>query len=198
MEEVIPKEEFNKLMKIEGEVKGSAIKEAIRFIFKEKGGEGIKKLEDTIIKLGYPKYREIKTMDFYPIGIAAITQIVIKRLFNFDDKKLQEMGKFEAKFSLIIRLLTKYLFSLEKAVKQVPEMWEKYYTVGDLKVAEYDEEKKYLILRLENFRVHPLFCQVLKGYFSSILQMIVRDEITCKETKCIFRGDEYDEFLLKW
>ncbi|GAI52915.1 unnamed protein product, partial [marine sediment metagenome] len=31
-----------------------------------------------------------------------------------------------------------------------------------------------------------------------IIQMIVGSKVTSEETKCVHRGDEYHEFLLKW
>jgi hypothetical protein len=92
----------------------------------------------------------------------------------------------------------KYLVSLDKAVGVAPEMWRRYYTVGNLKVTRYDKKNRYVILRLENFRSVLMGCQILIGYFSCIIQMIINKKVTCKETKCVFRGDEYDEFLLKW
>ncbi len=200
MEQIISPEELKELIGIKGEGRGASLKGYAEFILKEEGEEGLKKLEDVMTELGHPiKYREVKTMDFYPLTIEALTLVAIKKLFDFDDKKFQEMGEFEPKgSSLIVKLFMKYFVSIERTVKEVSKMWRKYYTIGDLKVIECNEEKRYVILRLENFRFHPLLCQDLIGYFSSMLQMVVRGEITCEETKCIYRGDEYHEFLLKW
>ncbi|MBZ9572269.1 hypothetical protein KJA15_02990 [Patescibacteria group bacterium] len=200
MEQIISKEEFNELMKIEGEVKEEPLKTTLEFVLKEKGKEGLKKLEDTMAKLGYPiKYQEIRSRDLYPIGLMAITLLVIKRLFNFNEEKFREMGRFEAKISsLIIRVFMKFFVSLERMAKATPKMWKRHFTVGDLKTIELNKEKRYAILRLKNFRLHPLHCQALIGYFSSVVEMIVRSKATCEETKCPFRGDEYHEFLVKW
>lgn len=197
MEQIITKQEFDELMKIEGEARGLGFQTEAKFVLKEEGGEGLKKLEAQMAKLGYP-YSKIKTMDFYPIGLLAVNMLVIKRLFNYDDKKFQEMGKFEAKSSLIIRLFMKYFVSLERVAKESPKMWRKYYTVGDLKVPEINQEKRYIIIRIENFRLHPILCQILIGYFQSIVKMVLKDETTCEETKCVFRGDECHEFLMRW
>lgn len=198
MEQIISKEELDELMKIKGEVRGVAIKGEMDFVLKEEGKEGFKKLKDTMEALGYPiEYRKIKPMDFYPLGLHGTVQLAIKRLFNWDDKKFQEMGRFEAKTSLITRLFMRYFFSSEKIVEEAPKMWREYFTVGDLKIIEYDEEKGYSISRLENFRIHPIQCQVLIGYFSSIVQMVIGGRVIGEETKCVFRGDEYHEFLLK-
>jgi len=199
MEEIISKKEFDKFMTIKGESRGASIKGEANFVLKEEGEEGLKKLEDVITKLGYPiKYKEMKTMDFYPLGLEGITLLAIKRLFNYDDKKFQEMGRFESKLSFIIRLFMKYFFSIKRVIKEAPKMWRENYTVGDLKVAEFNEEKRYGIVRLENFRLNSILCENLKGFFPSILQMVAGKPVTCEETKCVFRGDDYHEFLLKW
>jgi len=197
MEQIITKEEIKEFLKIKGEIRGLGFKTEAKFVLKEEGEEGLKKLEDQMAKLGYP-YGEIKAMDFYPLGLLAVNMLVIKRLFNYDDKKFQEMGKFEAKSSLIIRLFMKYFVSLERVAKEAPKMWRKYYTVGDLKVPEVNQEKRYIIIRIENFSLHPILCQILIGYFHSIVRMVLKGEITCEETKCVFRGDECHEFLMKW
>jgi len=197
MDQIITKQEFSELMKIEGEARGLGFQTEAKFVLKEEGEEGLKKLEAQMAKLGYP-YSKIKTMDFYPIGLLAVNMLVIKRLFNYDDKKFQEMGKFEAKSSLIIRLFMKYFVSLERVAKESPKMWRKYYTVGDLKVPEINQEKRYIIIRIENFSLHPILCQILIGYFQSIVRMVLKGETTCEETKCVFRGDECHEFLMRW
>lgn len=198
MKEIISKKELDKLMKTKGKTIGVAIREHKEFILKEKGEEGLKKLEDIIVGLGYPEYRKIKTMSFYPVGLYALTLIVVKGLFNFDDKKFEEMGRFNAKLSIIIRFFIRFLVSLDRAAKEVPVMWRRYYTVGSLRTMEYDEQKRYAILRLESFNLHLLHCQVSKGYFSTILKMIVKNPVVYEEGKCVHRGDEYHEFLLKW
>ena len=199
MSEIISKEELEKLIKIKGEMRGAGIKEVAAFVLKEEGKEGLKKLEDTMEKLGYPlKFKEINIMQFYPLTLSAILEITVKRLFNYDDNKLQEMGRFNAKLGLVITFLIKYLISLDKATKEVQTMWKRYYTVGELTTTEYDKKKRYVILRLENFAVHPVYCQIFRGYFSAILEIIVKSKVNCQETKCSFRGDQYHEFLLKW
>lgn len=199
MEQIISKEEFDELMKVEGEVRGTGMKNHAEFIVQEEGEEGLKELEDTITKLGYPiKYRELKSMGFYPLGLETVTLVAIKKLFNFDDKKFQEMGELGTKLSLILRLFMKHFVFSEKLIKEASKIWKKGGAVGDLKVVEFDKGKRYLILGLEGFPPHPLYCQVFKGYFSSGLQMILGVKPACEETKCVFRGDDYHEFSLKW
>jgi len=198
MEEIISKEEFEKLMSIPGEIRGLGFQTEANFVREKRGEEALKKLEDEMERLGHP-YSGIRTMDFYPIGLLAVALLTIKRLFDFTDEDFREMGKFEAKSSLVIRLFMKYFVSLEKVSKEAAKMWRKYYSIGDLKIVEMDEERKKTIIRVENFKLHPILCHVLMGYFLSVIKMIVRsDQITCEETKCAHKDDEYHEFLIKW
>ncbi len=199
MEQIISKKEFDDLMKLEGKVRGMAIIENTEFILKEEGREGLKKLEEIITKLGYPlKYKEIKKMDYYPLGLGAINLLAIKRLFNYDDKKFQEMGEIGSKISVIIRFFMKHLISLDRMIKVVSRMWKTYYSTGELQVIEVNKEKRYIILRLKDFRHTPMLCQNLIGYLPSILHIVTKTKTSCQETKCIHRGDEYHEYLLRW
>ena len=200
MEEIISKKELEELKKIKGEVRGIVIRTYGEFILKEEGEEGLKKLEEEMARTGYPiKYKKIKVTSFFPLALQAINLTIIKKLFGYDEKKFQEMGRFESKAdTMIIRFFMKYFVSLEIATKAVSKMWKTYFTVGDIKTVEFDKEKKYIILRLENFYHTPIICENLKGYFQGLTKMIVKEETTCKETKCIHRGDNYHEFLLTW
>jgi len=201
MNQELTKEIAKKLMEIKGEARGVVFKTDIEYILGEKGEEGIKKLEDELEKLGYPiKFKEIKTMEFYPVGLRAISLLAIKKVFNFDDEKIKEMGFFATKKSLIIKLFIKYFLSLQRVFfKESPKMWRKHYAIGELVPVELNEEKKYSILRLKDFSLHPIYCIYLGGYFCGVTQMLVKTpQLTFEETKCTFRGDEYHEYLIKW
>lgn len=199
MEPIISKNEFEELMSLKGEVKGTGIKTHGDFILKKEGEEGSKRLEDALAEVGYPiKFKDVKSTIFYPFGVEAIVLLAIKRLFNYDDEKFNEMGRFHAKSSLLIRLFMKYFVSMERIAKEGPNLWRKYFSVGDLEIIEINKKKKCAILRVKNFKFHPLHCQILKGSIPIIIQMIVGQKVEGKETKCIYRGDEYHEFLLQW
>jgi hypothetical protein len=200
MEEIITKEIAQRLMAdLKGEVRGISFKAEEGFILQEKGEKGLKLLEEEMARLGYPfKYAEIKPMDFYPIGLKAVVVLAIKKIFGFDDKTFEEIGSFGTKMPLIIKLFMKHLGSVRVAAKAAPQMWRRYYTVGDLRAVDFDEEKRYIILRLENFWMVEPFCLYLKGYFAHIVEMVVKSKTTCEETQCPHRGDSYYEFLVKW
>jgi len=198
-EEIISKKIAKELMAIKGETRGLGFKMHGDFVEKKRGKKSLQKLEKAMAELGYPiKYNSVESMNFYPVGTGAVSLLVMKKLFKMEDKEFEEMGMFESKTSLIMRLFTKYFVSIEMMVKQTPVIWEKYYTIGNLKVVKLDKEKKYIILRLQGFALHPVHCIHLKGYFSNIVQMVVNASAKCEEIKCPFRGDKYHEFLIKW
>ena len=201
MNQEITKETVQKLMEIKGEVRGVTFKTDIEYILKEKGQEGLKKVEEELEKVGAPiKYKEINTMIFYPVGLRALSILVIKKVFNFSNDKIKEMGFFATKISLIIKLFTRYFLSLQRVFfKEAPRIWKKHWTIGELIPVELNEKKKYAIIRLKDFDLHPLYCQYLGGYFCGVLKLIIKTaEITSEETKCTFLGDEYHEYLIKW
>ena len=199
MKQIISREEFDKLIKIKGEIRGMSLKIIASFIIREKGKEGLKKIEDTITGLGYPiKYKNIKAMTFYPVGLEAITELALIRVFNFGKEEFKKLGEFAPKSAIVVRLFMRYLFSMNSLINGIPKMWKIYYTVGSLKVAEFNEEERYMILKLENFRLHPAECQIYLGYFPAVIQMVVGKKATCKETKCVFEGNDHHEFLLEW
>jgi len=197
MEEIITKGELDKLMNIEGKGRGVLFKTASKFVLKEKGKKGLKKLEKTMKELGYP-LNEIKTMDFYPAGLYASVLVIIQRLFDFEDEKFVEMGDFESKVSIIVRLFTKFFGSAERAVQQVPKVWRAYFSFGRISVTEVDEEEGRATFKIDDFFLHPLHCCILRGYFPSVVQMVVGKKTSCQELKCIHEGDNYHEFKLTW
>jgi len=201
MEQKPTKEQAQKLMKIKGEVRGVTFKTDIEYILREKGEGGLKEVEQALEKLGVNlKYKDIKTMDFYPVGLRVLSLLVIKDVFNFSNDKIKEMGLFATKVSLIIKLFTRYFLSLQRVFfKEAPRIWKKHWTVGTLLPVELNEKEQYAIIRLKNFNLHPIYCHYLGGYFCGVLQLIIKStQITSEETKCSFLGDEYHEYLIKW
>jgi hypothetical protein len=198
----IKEEEIKKLMEIEGQARGVVLKTDAEYVLAEKGEEGVKKIEEELGKMGHPlNYQKIKSMEFYPVGLRALSLLAIKKTLDFDDEKIKDMGLVATKKSLIIKLFVRYFLSVQRVFfEEAPKIWQKHWTKGILIPVDLNEEEKRGLLRLKDFDLHPLYCSVyLCGYFSGILQMLIKSsEITCQETKCPFKGDEYHEYLLKW
>lgn len=198
MEQIIPKEEFERMMSAKGEIRGATLKAYADFIAKEEGEKALKRVENEMSALGYPiKYRELEKMDFYPIGLHSVTLEIIKRLFDYDEKKFREIGRFVSKISLVLKFFLKYFVSGERLTREIPKIWRKNYTVGDLEIGDYNEGEKYMTLELRNFKTHPLHGQVLVGYFSTVGKMLGGSTVV-EEKKSPFKGDDCYEFLLTW
>jgi len=196
--ELIEKD-FKELMEIEGEARGVTFKTDAEFVLRTEGEDGLKKVEEELRRLGYPiKYKEIETMAFYPIGLRVISLLVIKKVFGFDDQGIKNMGSAAPKVSLVMKLFMQYFLSIRATFGQVPQIWKKHYTAGELVPVKLDEKGKTLTLRIENFNPHPVFCSYISGYLLGVMRMVVKGSVFCQETKCFFRGDEYHEYLFKW
>jgi len=196
---MLTKKEADKLIGLSGESRGMNIKIDLDYIFEKYGEKGIKKIEERIIQLGYPlKYKEIEPMGFYPVGLEAIVLVSIKDVFDLNEKQVEEMGVSVVKFSLFMKIFMKYLGSLALIANEIPKTWKEHYTIGKLIMPDFSDEKKYAIIREEGFKIHPVYCDIHKGYFSKVAQMVVKAPAICQETKCMFKGDPYHEFLLTW
>lgn len=191
--------EIKKLLEVKGEVRGVVFKTDFEYILDQKGQEGLERLKEEFKKINYPlNIDEIGTMSFYPIGLRAVSLLVIKELFNLSEEEIKRMGAVAPKLSLIIKLFTKYFLSITATARQAPLMWERHYRAGKLSVVEIDEKEKRIALRLTDLNLHPVFCQYLAGYFLTVVKMVVGRPAESRETKCTFRGDNCHEYLITW
>jgi hypothetical protein len=200
MNGIINREIAQRLMEIKGEARGTHLKNDADFVIKEKGKEGLKTVEKELEKIGYPiYYKKINQFGFYPAGLRVISLLAIKKVFNWPDEKIRELGAYAMKFSWVIRILMKYFYSIDQVFKETQKTWSKYFTVGELKVEESNIEKKYVILQVQNLDLHPIYCRCLEGVFLELAKMILKPEkITCQEIECFFRGGKGHRFLIKW
>jgi hypothetical protein len=200
--EQIIKEEIQKLTEIPGKVRGQVFITDLEYVKEKKGQEGAELLKKRMEELGNPiDYGKIKTFDWYPVGLRAVSLLVIQEVFGWGDKEISEMGNLAPKYSFIVRLIMGHLLSIAKVFQESPKYWKKHYTVGKLETVKLDEKEKYLILHLKDFKVHPILCTYLfeDGYFLRIGQYVLENpKITSRETKCMFRGDSHHECLIKW
>jgi hypothetical protein len=129
-----------------------------------------------------------------------ISLFSIKKALDLTDEDFFQMGYHAQRVSPILKLLLKYFVSPGTVAKKAPEYWRKHWSVGEMELVLIDEENGRCILRLKNFKTHPLACAFLRGYILSALELTIGKDrnSTIEETKCMHKGDEYHEFLLKW
>lgn len=187
------------MMKSSTRVIGAVFEQHAKCIEQQEGEQGVRGVEEKMAELGYPlRFKDMKTFAFYPVGLADLVIIVAKEIFGWKEKDVFEMGNIAPKYSFIIKLLLKYFISLKRSLKEASTYWRKHFTEGEL-VYELHEEEKYVVIRLKYKTTHPLMCIFYAGYFLRIAQYVIRSQkITIKETKCMFKGDPFHEYLITW
>lgn len=173
------------------------------FIEETEGKEGVEKVEKELEKLGCPlKYEEIKNFHWYSEKLDDAILFVAKRIFNWDDDKIRESGKWGAKISYITRIMMKYFVSIERVFREVNNYWRKYHTCGNLIPVQIKEKERNLILELKDFNnVAPEHYRYLEGYFWQIGSCLLPKEnlrIKIKETDCFFEGKDIHRFKVEW
>ncbi len=193
------KEEAEKIISLKGEVRGMTFKTDEGFVLKNFGKEGVEKVEKRMEELGYPlKYKDVTSMDYYPLGVRILSIIAIKEVFGLSDERIREMGRAAPRASLLIKFFMKYFLSVNKTFEKTEEMWDKHYTVGKLKPVDVREEDRRVVVQISEAKLHPELCNYFVGYFSSVGKLATQKEVEVEETKCVFEGDEVHEFVLTW
>ena len=197
---MLTEEKVNQLKEIKGKVRGAVFQTDASYIQSHFGAGGLELLAARLRELSCPiEYENIKAMEWLPLWQRAVSMLLIKELFQLSDEDIKEMGIAAPRTSFIVKLLVKFFISLESALGRSPDYWVKHYNVGELEVVKIDEEERRIIVRLKDFRVDPVYCRYLEGYFQSLIQLqIPKSRVVMEEVKCIFRGDPYHEFRARW
>ncbi len=196
----LDKKLIQSLLKKKGEVRGVTLQTDLGFIEHRAGVEAVKKVEKALKEAGASlEYEKIKGIDFYPIGLRMASLLAIKQVLDLSEKDIELMGRTAPKHSWIIKLFSRFFFSIQEMTVQAQKMWKKHYTVGRLE-AEADEKKRRIKVRVRELDLHPLFCVYLRGYFSVIMQMTVGQEVQVRHTSCPFEDekDKFHEYEIKW
>jgi hypothetical protein len=190
------KTEIDELMKINGRVRGAVFETDAAFIRNRFGDEGLEKVEATLEEIGHPvAYDDVNSMEWLPLGLRALSLLVIKDVFDWNDTEIKEMGDAAPKYSFIVKLLMKFFISPRVAFSHAPEYWVKHYDIGRLEPVELDETTGNAVIHLYDFKVHPLYCRYLEGYFQRLFKfMYPKTRIEIKETKCMCNHSTFHEF----
>jgi len=195
----ITKEIVDEIMAIPGEARGGAIKNDWKVLFLKKGKQGILKLEERMKELGVPIiYNKIKIMDFYPIGVDMLSMLVMREIFDFEEKDFKELGKRQVKISSLLKFLIRHFASIKLLIKGANAMWREHYTTGELSIINTNIKDSRITIILKDFETHRFFCALLCGYFAEMLSIVLATDVSCNEMKCPLKGAHYHEFLLKW
>ena len=199
------KEELKEIMKNPGKIKGAGFKGEMEYVLEQKGQEGLKAVEAETERLGFPiNYKQMKDTDWYPVGLRVVSLSAILNTFNWGIEELKEMGKAATKISFIMRFFMKYFISGEKIFRVgSPRIWDRYYlNAGEIETVTFERNRKdsHAIIRIKGLRLHPIYCHFISGFALGITALVEANikNINIKETKCMFRGDPYHEYLIRW
>lgn len=196
----ITKEEIKKIMEIPGKVRGTVFQTDAEYIKAKKGEEELARVKEELKKINCPiDYEKIKATGWYLIGLRLVSLLAIQKVFNFGAKDIEDMGNAAPKYSFIVKSLLKYFLTFPLTYKESPKYWGKHYTIGRLETPGFDFKKNYYIIRIQDFKIHPILCIYLAGYFVRMGQLVLRgSNFKVQETKCMFPGDPYHEHVVRW
>jgi len=197
---MISKESIEKIMQIPGNVRGGIIQAELDFIQKKEGEEGLEAVKKRMAELGYPiDIKKIRVGNWYPEALSVSIILVTRDLFNWREKDIFDLGYYIPTSSFISKILMKYFLSLKRFLDEVPRYWQKHFDFGQLEFHEFSEEKQYIILREKGYKFHPLMCVYHQGYYRRVAEFVIKSpQITIEETKCMFRGAPYHEYVIRW
>jgi len=201
----ITKKEIEEIKKIKGQCRGQTIVTTLQAVLVMEGKEGLTKIESRLKELNcWPEHfnnfdKNIKVFEWYPLWQDIIPSVVVAEVFDWGEEEMKEFGINNQRVSFFEKILLKYFVSLKLLSQTIPERWRRHYSVGHLECAEVNEKERRIVLKLKDFPSHPVFCQLLCGYFQSAASFVVGSNvITSQETKCVFKGDAHHEFLITW
>ena len=197
---MLPREEIDNLMKIEGEVRGAAFLTDANYIRNKKGEDALGIVMGRLRELGCPiDYDRIKAMEWLPLRLRAVSFQVIRDVFGWSDDDFKAMGIAAPLHSFIVKLLVKFFVAMPAAVGNSPKYWLKHYSVGTIEIASISEEERNICVRIHGFTVTRTYCRYLEGYFQSMVQMILpHDTAKSEEVKCAFDGHPFHEIIIRW
>lgn len=199
---ILNKKIADELMGLEGQCRGTSLKNDGEYVLLKEGAKGLKRLEGELERWGYPvNYQKVKSTEFYPLGLRAISLLAIKKVFGWGEEEIKDLCSFSVRTSLITRLYMRFFYSVPKMVKVAPRLWREFFSVGSLRVIEYDLEKKRAIVRIEDFKLHPLYCPCAGSLLAHVIKMLVgARRARFKEQKCAFKdeGEKGHEYRVEW
>ena len=183
-----------------GKVRGEVYRTHAEYIKYKEGDGAIEKVEKKMKELGVPiKFDKMKPFEWTNEGSSALAIIVAKEIFNWTEDDIYEMGRFSPKVSFFLKVIIQYFVSMDRVLKEASKYWKKHFDFGSLEVVDFNEKEKRILMRVSGFDTHPLICRYHAGYFHGVTEFAVKSEdIKVEETSCLYRGDDYHEYLITW
>jgi hypothetical protein len=194
------KEIIEQLKNFPGKVRGEILLNHADFIQKKEGKGGLKRLEERLKDLDIPvNFKKINSLDWMSEGLSSSIILVAKELFYFEDKDIFEMGRSAPHFSLGLKMLAKNVILPRRLFEESPVYWKNLFDFGFVNPVDFNEDLQQATLRIHGYKTHPLLCTYHAGYIKGLSEFVLKSKkVTVEETKCVYNGDEYDEYKIKW
>jgi hypothetical protein len=200
MEKETLQESINRLKRFPGKVRGEIFLNHAEFIKEKEGKGGLKRLEEKLKDLDIPvNFKKINSLNWMSEGLSSSVILVAKDIFYFEEKNIFEMGRSAPRFSLGLKMLVKNVILPRRLFEESPVYWKNLFDFGFIDPVDFNEDLQQATLRIHEYKTHPLLCIYHAGYIKGLSEFILKsEEVTVEETKCVYRGDEYDEYKIKW
>lgn len=192
------REVISQIASMSGAVRGAVLFTDAEYVLRHEGEQALQRVEEETRALGYPvDYSKVRAVGWYPASFRGASLYAIRKALDWGDEQLREMGRAAPKYSIITRLMLRYLISLETLMDKLQTYWRRNYTTGSLtgRAAE-----RAVFIHLEGYVIPPLAYPYVEGYFTSVIGMVIGNHknITMEQIKYIKGDEECYDFILKW
>ncbi len=200
MEKETLKNTADKLIKIPGKVRGEIFLNHAKYIEEKEGRGGLKKLEEKLSDLGHPvNFKKIKPLDWLGEGLSCLVIVTAKDIFFWEEKDVFEMGESGPRFSLGLRMLVQNVVLPKRLFEESPLYWKNLFDFGFIEPLDFNTESQQAVLRIHEYKTHPLLCIYHAGYIKGMAEFILKvEKITVEEIKCVHKESPYDEYRISW
>jgi len=189
----------NEILSVSGNARGDLLLGTISYIKQREGDFGFEEIKKELNRLGCSmNINNINKLKWYPKNVNVLIYFLCTQIFGWGKEDIFELGRSAPKLALITRTLAKYFISVERIFKESSKNWEKYVDFGKAEIGELNSKERYAIVKISDYKFHPVACWYLEGFFVGLLDFVVEGKKTIEETKCMHKGNPYHEFILRW
>lgn len=195
------KKEIEKIKREDpGKIRGAFIKSYYNYIVQMEGEAGWRKLAAELerAEFSFPDIGKIGNMEWVPSSLSTIFLLAAGKVFRWQRENFIDFGKDYINLPFSSKIFIKYFISLKKTFELAARNWKRQYTFGEIELKECDSRKKRVVAIKKDDKRHPVVCLLHLGAFSRIVEIATGKKVTAEETKCMFHGDPYHEYVFRW
>jgi hypothetical protein len=171
------------------------------YIRKKTGEESYAKLLESLNAASFqtPDPSRYADMEWIPAEWPTIFLVGAKKVLGWKNEDFFWMGYVNFSLSAFKKIFMSIFIPPKTIIKKSAEVWSSHFSKGTMVLEKFDEEKREGMVRIYDFRKHYLQCLYMKGGFKKLIELATdSSSVTINESKCVFNGDEYHEFIFKW